>query len=248
MSSDDLFAGIDDKTDPVVEEGKNYLEELVGEGRKFKSPEELARGKVEADAFIERLKSELAELRNELSSRVRLEEAIDKLLSNQTPAAPANGDNHAPDDGGSKTEMLTTQQIEEMLERRLSEREKEQVRARNLAEVRNKLAETFGPDYVSKLKQLAVELGTSNEELNKLAAENPKMFLRLVNVGGNSAPVQNPLPKSGISPDAARPQTGVRNKAYYDNLRKTDPRTYWTPKIQNQLYNDRLALGEKFYT
>ena len=39
------------------------LQELVGEGKKFKSIEDLAKSKVEADRFIDKLKSENDALR-----------------------------------------------------------------------------------------------------------------------------------------------------------------------------------------
>src|SRR4029450_8159059 len=91
----DLFS---DESDINVDPNKNYLEELVGEGKKFKTPEDLARGKAESDSFIERLQKELHGLRNELKSRLQLEEVVDRIssaskspISEQPPREPDNG-------------------------------------------------------------------------------------------------------------------------------------------------------------
>src|SRR6478752_10635011 len=74
--------------DPVqIDPNKNYLEELVGEGRKFKSPEELARGKAESDLYIEHMKGRMDELRqdytklhNEYNAGPKLKETLDQYM------------------------------------------------------------------------------------------------------------------------------------------------------------------------
>src|SRR5882762_1576622 len=46
-----------------LDSNKAYLEQLVGEGKKFKTAEDLARGKAESDSFIEIMKARMDELR-----------------------------------------------------------------------------------------------------------------------------------------------------------------------------------------
>jgi hypothetical protein len=41
--------------------------------------------------------------------------------------------------------------------------------------------------------------------------------------------------------------TGERDSSYYDNLRKTDPKRYFTQEVQAQRHRDALKLGEKFF-
>jgi hypothetical protein len=40
---------------------------------------------------------------------------------------------------------------------------------------------------------------------------------------------------------------GERDSSYYDNLRKTDPKRYFTQEVQAQRHRDALKLGEKFF-
>ena len=37
-----------------------------------------------------------------------------------------------------------------------------------------------------------------------------------------------------------------RNWSYYQNLRKSDRHTYYSPKIQQQLMEDKMRMGDKF--
>src|SRR6266700_391496 len=71
---------------PNVDPDKDYFKELVGEGKKFKSPEDLARGKFESDQFIEILKkrqdemrADYLKLREDNTAKAKLEDLIDQL-------------------------------------------------------------------------------------------------------------------------------------------------------------------------
>lgn len=60
------------QTDPST----SYLEQLVGEGKKYSNPEELAKAYFNADGFINHLKNETGSLREELDKRMTLEELL----------------------------------------------------------------------------------------------------------------------------------------------------------------------------
>ncbi|WON72756.1 hypothetical protein [Nitrosospira sp. Is2] len=49
-----------------------------------------------------------------------------------------------------------------------------------------------------------------------------------------------------ISTILSKPIT-ERNKAYYDNLQKTDPNSYWDTKVQAQRRRDIKTLGLAYY-
>jgi len=60
--SDDVFS-----TQTGDQTSKTSLEELVGEGKKFKTVEDLAKGKLEADSFIAQLEGELKGVKGDLT-------------------------------------------------------------------------------------------------------------------------------------------------------------------------------------
>lgn len=244
----DLFgSNHDSDSTPIhADPDKNYVEELVGESKKFKTVEELARGKYEADQFIERLKQEQAALRKELESRKRLEEVADLLSQQKSQSTeglpPARQD-------GDKNATLTPEQLELMLEERLTKREQQQIKDRNISTVKQKLTEAFGQNYAAKLEQEANTLGVSKEYLTNLAAESPNAFLKLVGLDGRQQ--QSNLfspPPSSVNTASFAPNThGERTQAYYDKLKNTDPRVYWSPKVQNEMHRDAQRLGARFF-
>src|SRR5258708_30783932 len=88
--TDSLVTSMDNaELDP----SKNYLTELVGDGKKFKTHEELAYGKAQSDSYIkilerqmDQLKTDYNEARAEAASRARLEDLVNKI--NTSPSQP----------------------------------------------------------------------------------------------------------------------------------------------------------------
>jgi hypothetical protein len=236
-------------TDPSTDiDPSKIYEELVGEGKKFSSPVELARGKYEADQFIERLKREAAELRNELNTRLKMEEVLDRL--NQTSSTPpASSQNNQHGDRDDNPSALTPEKIAELVESKVAEREALRTREQNLAFVRDELTKVFGSDYVTHLNRTAQELGFSQDQVRSLAGSNPKALLKLV--GAQEAPRSNdPLapPRSSVQTPLRPQETGLKNKAYFDKIKQTDAARYWSPAVQNEMHREALRLGEKFFT
>src|ERR1041384_5868536 len=71
---------------PEIDESKNYLEELVGENKKFKDVEALAKGKHQADLFVKHLTDRMDEMRRDYlalqadnNTKARLEDYIKTL-------------------------------------------------------------------------------------------------------------------------------------------------------------------------
>lgn len=236
-------------TDPT----KSYYDELVGEGKKFRDNEALARAKAESDAFIERLKNEAEGLRQELNTRLTMEQLMDKIAAKPTETPPSQSPNQMTPTPEVKS--TSPDDIEKIIEDRLSKAEKTRVQNANLTLVRETLEQNWGQDYVQRLKEKASELGVGEEFLQGLAKDQPKAFLKLVEADTQAKPAVQPnntlfVPPSsqsvprqtnGFSP------SGQRTKAYYDQIKAKNPSEYWSPSVQNQMHNDALKLGEAFF-
>lgn len=246
MPMTDLFDGAPDPQ-VQVDPNKNYLEELVGEGKKFKSVEDLARGKAEADAHIARVQAEAEGLRTELRNRARLGDLVDQL-ANLPKNPPADPPAHPPTpDAG---DSLDPAKVQQMLNDLLTQREQQSVTDRNLNTVKTELVKAFGPGYADILASKANSLGLTKEALNDLAAKSPQAFFTLVGVNPGASPAP-----SGFTPPASSHRTSglpegnvERNKAYYDKIKLTNPVLYWDSKTQNQLHRDAMRLQERFFT
>lgn len=237
----DLFQ--DDPALDTIDPTKKYLEELVGEGKKFSDPEALARGKAEADLFIERLKQENVGIRNELNSRVKMEEFLDKLNSSQQAKSPDAG--QQPSDQA-KAETSPNLKPEDVI-KLLDQREQQSKAVGNVNKVKERLQEVLGPNYTTKLKQVASNLNLSTDHLNSLASTSPEAFYKLIGLEDKKpdafqAPMRNQMQVTGF-----KPENTVRDWDYYQKLKADKGVThYWSTAVQNQLHLDAHRLGDKF--
>lgn len=239
-----------------IPEDKDYLSELVGEGKPFKDTQALARSKVEANAFIDRLKKEAADLRQELNTRLTMEQYLDKMGTlNQRNQEPDAGFNEPNDPNfGENKPAFKQEDIEKIVDQKVSEREWQRIQAQNIAEVKNELNKAFGNSVPDKLREASKELGMTEQEMNELAAAKPKAFLKLV--GALEQRAQSPQSQDSLfTPPRSVVNTGVkdlgptahRDSKYYRELKQKDPKEYWTPRIQNQMHKDALSIGEAFF-
>lgn len=253
--------------DPVVED-RNYLEDLVGEGKKFKDAQALARGKAESDAYILKLQEELQGLRTDLSERLTAEQVAENLRkqlasSNTIPEQPASqqaqysaqdGVDQNEGDNRNAPQSLTREEIDKLVNQRLQESQSQQTQRENLRSVKQALIDTLGPGYEAELRQSIDSLGLSQTEADTLARTQPKAFLKMV-VGDRAptkpSPASNQISRSaqGTNSDSftSSQSSGLKNYCYYERMRKEDPAKYWTPQVQNEMFAQAKELGPEVF-
>lgn len=231
------------------EEVDNYLEQLVGEGKKFKDPEALARGKAESDKFIEDLKRQNLELKEDLDKASKLEELLEEVRSQKKAANASEGGNDGLDgrDGPSKTSSdLTDEQIKALIESTLSQREVESRAKRNLAEVNSTLSEKFGSKAAEHLKVKAQEVGLTVDKMKELAADNPKAFYRLIGLDSSTSDRGIVVGGDKLNSEGGPSQSATTRKDfnYYQELRRKSKGRYYSPEVQQEMFNSRKAMGD----
>lgn len=241
--NDDLFAGNSPQDTPSSDQQTDPFAELVGEGKKFKTPQDLAKSRLEQDSFIEQLKRENAEMRQELQKASKLgavDEALAKL-NDRLEKASGNGE--------ANPSALSRDDIRAMLqEEKRAERE-----AANLATVQADLLKKHNNDKEAVkafLAKKSAELGLSPTQLKAMAMQTPavaKTVLGLQQSQPYSGPTPGPASAKNSEAVASLDPVGTRNKAYYDNLRKQMGTKFWSPSIQQQMFKDRKEMGESFY-
>lgn len=238
-----------DPTDvPSVREPVKF-DDLVGEGKKFRDPDALANGKQEADIFIERLKEELADTRRQLQSQERLDEIKELLLRSNAPSRTDNQTDPNPGVHEPNAAPFKPEDLKQLLEQTLSEREVKARQEANLETARKALVDAFGNGYVETLKIKAQELGMSQDKLHSLAAESPAALLRLVGVEPNK-PAPNNLftpPSSQVRSSTSNPMDQDRTQKYYKELKARDPKEYWRAETQIKMEKDAQRLGPAFF-
>lgn len=240
-------------------ENKNYLEELVGEGKKFKTPEELAKGKAEADLFIKSLLDEMKEVKDELNKRMTVEDLMNSLKGTREQTTMTNGDNFNTSEnthtshGDTGTNSLDLETIRKALKDELAQEKEKARRQANVAEVVNKLREQHGDNVSAYLNTKAKELNVDITYLRELAEDKPSVFYQLV---GNSQTSNDPFRSGPVTPPRSQVTTGVtptksygehKTKSYYEQLKLKDKKAYFSPQVRVQMHKDALALGESFF-
>lgn len=214
---------------------------LVGEGKKFKTPVDLAKGKLEADAFIEKVKEENKELRARLEGL----EAIVKAVK------PAASDGVKPDAVGSIKAPVDADKIDELVAAALERKTTDAQRAANLKGAVDALEQSLGDKaaVASAIASKASELGMTREKLKEMAETSPAAFLTLMGANGQGNSKGTPPASSASKGGHVAPKntSGVKNWAYFESLRKEMGSKYYQPSVQNELFKARRELGDKFY-
>ena len=233
-----------------VDPNKDYLVDLVGEGKKYKDEKALAYAAVHKDLHISNLEKELSGIREELKARTTMQEFMDKLKTQgQQSQQTTQQDPPAGDEDEKKA--TTPEELEALVEATLNKRQTQAQRSSNYQTVVSKLQDAFGENASKIVKAQAQQLGMSLENLKKIAEETPAAFLRLVGVDQpQSVTTEADLFSGPIRSTTSTPSLGagnVKNEAYWEKIRQTNPNHYWSKEVQKEVHRSAMALGEKFY-
>ncbi len=229
-----------DVTPATVKEG--VLEDLVGEGKKFKTTEDLARGKAESDLYIARLEEEQRGLREDLAKKVGSEETLEQLRAEMSKLQPADKpkDNTSPE--------LTAANIAELVKESVTALEESRTANQNVVTANDALVRHYGSEEKARagFEAKAIEVGMTVESLKNLAATSPTAFVKLMGLEAGAPAKDDPLGtnKSDVNPvavDLHNPVAVEGTKAYFDAMRKSDKNKYWTPAVQNLIFEARKA-------
>lgn len=246
------------KADPAIitppDETVDYREQLVGEGKKYKTDADLAKAVVFKDHHITRLEAEAKEMRNEIAARKNLEELAADLATRtaQTPTTPPTSASIEPPTSERERDSITPEEVAKIVDTALSRKEQEATIANNMRIVKRTLQTTLGNDFPEKLRERARQNGLSltDEELNALAGRDPNSFFKLLDFKpGQEKPMDvfTP-PSSSVNTNSFQPtNTTQRTQSYYDKLKMTDKAAYYAPATRKQMYDDAMKLGEAFF-
>lgn len=219
----------------------SHLEKLVqSRGEQWSDPEVIAKGKLEADEHIKRLEAQLEQQAADLQSRAKMEDLVKALEEKAAAGSTAKPlETNAPE---ATPETPSVADIESLVEKSLQTRQEEATKVANVNAVDAQLTEKYGDKAGEVLKAKASELGVSLEDIKGIAERSPAAVMAMF--GETRAPLT--APRSDVNTSNMESSSTQRNWAYYQELRKTNPKQYYTGKVQNQLMEDREALGDKF--
>jgi len=228
----------------------SFVAKLVeAKGENWQNPEVLAKGKLEADSYIQQLESQLTQMREDLGKQDYAQKLLDQLQNKAADtttanAAMSNNNNTGGTSDGNTNPNLSEDDLKSLVEKTLSAREKDGLVKQNLSIVDQELEKSYGTEAKATVQKKANELGISIERMQEIAAESPNAFFSLI---GEPKKNFNPMVQGSVRTEGVNMQTSTeRNWAHYQNLRRSNPNEYYTPKVQQQLMEDKMRLGDSF--
>ena len=229
---------------------ESYVAKLVeAKGENWKDPEVLAKGKLEADTYISELERQLAQMREDLGKQDYAQKLLDQLQNKAAESTTANTvtpnkNNTGGTAEGNTNPSLSEDDLKSLVEKTLTAREQENTVKQNLALVDQELEKSFGTDAKATIQKKSEELGISLERMQDIAAESPSAFFALI---GEPKKSFNPMVQGSVRTEGVNMQASTeRDWSYYQKLRRENKNLYYTPKIQRQLMEDKVRLGDKF--
>ena len=229
---------------------ESYLQKLVeAKGENWKDPEVLAKGKLEADGYIKTLEDQLEQMREDMKKQDYQAQILDQLQNKATESTAVstevpNNNNNGDINAQNTTEAVDEEVLKSLVEKTLTQREKDAVIKQNLLQVDQELEKSFGTEASAKVQEKADQLGMSMERLREIAAESPAAFMSLI---GEPQKTFSPMVQGSVRTEGVNMQPSAeRDWNFYQNLRRQNSKEYYTPKVQQQMMKDKLRLGDRF--
>jgi hypothetical protein len=249
-TTDKVFPGTPGVTTEPVQQAIETIQAdpflgLVGDGKKFATPTDLAKGKQEADTFIEQLQKENQGMRDTIAKQQGIEEVVKQLNQAQTNT-----------DVVTKPNTVDEGAIGEIVARELAAINNQSTKDTNLKTSIEALESKFGDKSGEIVTQQAAKLGMSVEQLKETASTSPTAFKTLMGLDVATKPTSNNVTLNNSSLNAASVELGggqivPESAEYFRNLRLSDPTTYWSSSVQQRLMKAAGAAatsGNRFTT
>lgn len=199
---------------------------------KYKTVEDALKGLAHAQKHIKTIQEENQSFRLELDRRKAAEEVLEEIKRStkqeERPSTPFDAD-----------------ALADQVAQRLEAKSKAEQAKRNVELVNEKIAQKFGEKAKQVVSQKAAELGLSSEMLKQVAAESPMAALKMF---GFEEPKGTTVtrPTNDVNTENFNPTAGQPRWAYWQNLRRTDPRQY--EKLTPQRHKELEEMGrEQFF-
>lgn len=235
------------ENDDNHDENTDYLAELTGPGKKFDrtkyaSEQEMyqaiAKGKVEGDRYIsfknkdfDDLKEDFLRIRADNVTKDKLEDLLARREQGLEVPAPQ------PIAGNVDKPSLDPQDLDAAVERKLLAIEVKRTEKANMEKVETRLRERYGDNAKSVLREKMSTLGISDEDLKFLAKKSPEAVFNALGVNQQPDAYDAP-PRSSLRSDNFSPKADLRDAVFYEKMRTTNPKEYFSEKMSIQRLKD----------
>lgn len=226
----------------------NALEQLVGEGKKFKTVDDLAKAYTNANSHIDELRTDLQSTREFISEELK---KLAEQRNQEPPKTPVIETGSIPNPAPVAPASDPVEDLDTRIAKALESRDTLTRLQNNANLVQEVLVEQLGS--IEKAAEAVIskasELGLNPQDMKELAAKSPKAFLATMGINAEAKPKSNttPAPRSDVNPNAFNTGPKPNTYAYYESIRKSDPKLYWNAKTQSAMHKAAQEMGEDFF-
>lgn len=212
------------QTSTATQTQSDMVAALVGEGKKYKNVDDLAKAYISADGFIENLKAENRELREKATASKTIDDVLERLQQQHATS-------HSDQSGSTGKSPVDVADLTKLVEATVTGLESKKHREGNLRAADAKMKELFGEKAAEKFAQVATTPELKDVYM-RLAAADPDKFVSLfANVPKNTTKADtggsvNTTVQYSSNNSIRAQQPGT--KEYYDNVRRTNPALYYS--------------------
>lgn len=210
------------------------VQELIGEGKKYATTDEALKALFHSQKHITTIESENAEMRGELN---KLNSISDMLEAKQKE--------------GSTDKNIDPASLNELIDQRLSDNKKQESMQSNIDSVDARMKTAFGAKAEETMLAKAAELGMTVKQMMNTAANSPTAFMSWFDLtkggtqeGSMNSDVNTEQGSFNPSNEDVKPFT----YKHYEKIRKASPAQYMSPKIQAEMNQKMIEMGESFWT
>lgn len=233
----DVFATNEDQSNvdnSAANKDENFFEQLVGEGKKFKDQQALAKGKLESDQFISQLQTELAELRLQVKQSKSTEEMV----------AAIKKELHSAQNQSSREDTipaLDESKVSELVQQQLGRHEQMKIVEANVRKANDELLAMYGDKAPEVLLNKAEAMNLTIDDMKILAAKSPSAFISMFANDKGQVDTTTKVTKGSVNPQAMANTGKTREDTYgtaeyWAKQRKALGSKFWDPKIQQEVF------------
>jgi len=201
----------------------DYVARVVAEkGDQWSDPSTLAKGYLSAQEYISELERQTKEMREDLDKQDYAKSLLEQIQDKGKPPVGESLESNDSIQGSNTNSGLSEDELKNLVKKAVGDMSAEERRQSNLKKVDTQMEQLFGTEARAEVEKRAKELGVSPTKMAEIAAESPDAFMRLI----GEAPVKekNETPHSSINTSSLSTNSNERNWAYYQNLRRENPR------------------------
>jgi hypothetical protein len=218
------------EAEAVNEDAEEFLNNLVGEGKKYNSANDLAKAYHHINIHVDELKSDLDQYKG---GKELLNEVLDEIRNSNTEESTSIS---APPQAPVETRPQT-EDVAKLVSDEFSRKEKEAVEKRNVQDSFEKLTKIYGSESQAKAAVAKTISGDSHikDTIDNLSLTSPDAMVKFITgITPAGTTVEGNTPGVNASTGAPIAPTGLTWEQCRQ-IRKDDPRKYASPEFRQAM-------------